>query len=176
MYILYISFACCIIILTLPNLHFQSSKPPPHSKRKTSPVVVSDDDDKSPPRTRQAQKKRQKAATPSGKEKGYGSSKLTSPGDKVSSEESPLKGGSNAFVVESHNSSPDNIPTKVFGFLNLIIFINFSLKIIKFNALPYDCRMMLSQPLLTSNPSLLILILTTSKVNAYSFLQRRDFL
>ncbi|XP_058725507.1 uncharacterized protein LOC131596783 [Vicia villosa] len=90
----------------------QSSKPPPHSKRKTSPVVVSDDDDKSPPRTRQAQKKRQKVATPSRKEKGSGSSKLTSPGDKVSSEESPLKGASNAFVVESHNSSPDNILTK----------------------------------------------------------------
>ncbi|XP_058774763.1 uncharacterized protein LOC131649034 [Vicia villosa] len=89
-----------------------SSKPPPHSKRKTSPVVVSDEDDKSPPRTRQAQKKKQKAATPSRKEKGSGSSKLTSPGDKVSSEESPLKGGSNAFVVESHNSSPDNILTK----------------------------------------------------------------
>ncbi|XP_058732817.1 uncharacterized protein LOC131604391 [Vicia villosa] len=90
----------------------ESSKPPPHSKRKTSPVVVSDEDDKSPPRTRQAQKKKQKAATPSRKEKGSGSSKLTSPGDKVSSEESPLKGGSNAFVVESHNSSPDNILTK----------------------------------------------------------------
>ncbi|XP_058758660.1 uncharacterized protein LOC131631918 [Vicia villosa] len=89
-----------------------SSKPPPHSKRKASQVVVSDDDDKSPPRTRQAQKKRQKAVTPSGKEKGSGSSKLTSPGEKVSSEESPLKGGSNVFVVESHNSSPDNILAK----------------------------------------------------------------
>ncbi|XP_058732890.1 uncharacterized protein LOC131604470 [Vicia villosa] len=89
-----------------------SSKPPTHSKRKASQIVVSDDDDKSPPRTRQAQKKRQKAVTPLGKEKGSGSSKITSPGEKVSSEESPLKGGSNVLLVESHNSSPDNIPTK----------------------------------------------------------------
>ncbi|XP_058741520.1 uncharacterized protein LOC131613900 [Vicia villosa] len=70
-----------------------SSKPPPHSKRKASQVVVSDDDDKSPPRTRQTQKKRQKAVTPSGKEKGSGSSKLTSPGEKddVGTDTSDLK-------------------------------------------------------------------------------------
>src|SRR4051812_4677487 len=115
------------MVLTLLNLHFQSSKPPTHSKRKASQIVVSDDDDKSPPRTRQAHKKRQKVVTPLGKEKGSGSSKITSPSDKVSSEESPLKGASTVLVVESHNSSPDNIPTKVFGFHNIIISINFNL-------------------------------------------------
>ncbi|XP_058755341.1 uncharacterized protein LOC131628527 [Vicia villosa] len=104
-----------------------TSKPPVHSKRKDSQTAVLDDEDKSPPRTRQGHKKRQKTVTPSGKEKGSGSSKITSPADKVSSEESPLKGGSNVLVVESHNSSPDNIPTKVFGFHNIIISINFNL-------------------------------------------------
>ncbi|XP_058782850.1 uncharacterized protein LOC131657469 [Vicia villosa] len=39
-------------------------------------------------------------------------SKAASPGNKASSEESPLKTASNALVVESHNSSPDNIPPK----------------------------------------------------------------
>ncbi|XP_058756375.1 uncharacterized protein LOC131629603 [Vicia villosa] len=89
-----------------------NSKPPVGSKRQVSSTVVSDDEDKSPPRTRQGHRKRQKAITPSGKEKGLGSSKFASPSDKASSEESPLKTASNAFVVESHNSSPDNIPPK----------------------------------------------------------------
>ncbi|XP_058769266.1 uncharacterized protein LOC131643128 [Vicia villosa] len=89
-----------------------NSKPPVGSKRQVSSTVVSDDEDKSPPRTRQGHRKRQKAITPSGKEKGLGSSKVASPSDKASSEESPLKTASNAFVVESHNSSPDNIPPK----------------------------------------------------------------
>ncbi|XP_058763040.1 uncharacterized protein LOC131636449 [Vicia villosa] len=76
-----------------------TSKPPVHSKRKASQTVVSDDEDKSPPRTRQGHKKRQKTVTPSGKEKGSGSSKITSPSDKVSSEESPLQVANKSHVL-----------------------------------------------------------------------------
>ncbi|XP_058764108.1 uncharacterized protein LOC131637531 [Vicia villosa] len=89
-----------------------SSKPPTPSKRKVSPTNASDDEDRSPSRTRQAAKKRQKATVPLTKEKGSGTSKLASSSDKVSSEESPVKVTSIIPVVESHNSSPDNIPTK----------------------------------------------------------------
>ncbi|XP_058741701.1 uncharacterized protein LOC131614089 [Vicia villosa] len=59
-----------------------TSKPAVHLKRKASHTVVSEDEDKYPPRTRQGHKKRQKAVTPSDKEKGFGSSKITSPSDK----------------------------------------------------------------------------------------------
>ncbi|XP_058756597.1 cell wall protein RBR3-like [Vicia villosa] len=89
-----------------------SSKPPAHSKRKAPPTADSDDEDKSPSRTRQMIKKRQKTATPSAKGKGSGTSKLTSSSDKVSSEDSPLKATSTIPIMESHNSSPENIPTK----------------------------------------------------------------
>ncbi|XP_058758213.1 uncharacterized protein LOC131631435 [Vicia villosa] len=85
-----------------------SSKPPAPSKRKIPQTAASDDEDKSPPRTRQAIKKRQKTATPLTKEKGSGTSKLTSSSDNVSSDESPLKVASTVPIVESHNSSPDN--------------------------------------------------------------------
>ncbi|XP_058775606.1 uncharacterized protein LOC131649879 [Vicia villosa] len=89
-----------------------SSKPSAPSKQKVPQIADSDDEDKSPPRTRQATKKRQRAATPSAKEKGSENSKLTSSSDKVSSDGSPLKAASTIPIMESHNSSPDNIPTK----------------------------------------------------------------
>ncbi|XP_058726304.1 uncharacterized protein LOC131597636 [Vicia villosa] len=82
-----------------------SSKPPAPSKRKVPQTANSDDEDKSPPRTRQATKKRQRAATPSAKEKGYGSLKLTSSSDKVSSDGSPLKDAS-VSQHKSHVLSP----------------------------------------------------------------------
>ncbi|XP_058757534.1 uncharacterized protein LOC131630806 [Vicia villosa] len=90
----------------------QSSKPPPTLKRKPSNSSVSNDEDKSPPHTRQAPKKRQKTTISSAKEKGYGTSKPTSSSDKVTSDEQILKTNSNIPVVESHNSSPDNVPPK----------------------------------------------------------------
>ncbi|XP_058726349.1 flocculation protein FLO11-like [Vicia villosa] len=97
-----------------PDKKPTSSKPPTGPKRKVSSSAASDDEDKSPPCTRQGLRKRQKSATPSKKGKGASPSKTASPTDKASSEDSPLKTTSNILVVESHNSSPDNIQTKVF--------------------------------------------------------------
>src|SRR3954468_16689461 len=103
-------------VISIHLSHFftcQSSKPPTGSKRKASSTNGSDGEDKSPPQTRQGQRKKHKAVTPSRKGKKASPSKTASPGNKASSEESPLKTASNALVLESHNSSPDNNPPKV---------------------------------------------------------------
>ncbi|XP_058751062.1 uncharacterized protein LOC131624092 [Vicia villosa] len=75
-------------------------------------TVESDGEDCSPPHIKLITKKRQKASIPLVREKESGTSKPTASSGKNSSDEQlPKTVGAN-HVVESHNSSPDNIPSK----------------------------------------------------------------